>query len=233
MLDAILFDLDGTLLPMDNDKFVAGYLGMLYRRLAPYGYEKEAFFSAMWRGVAAMVKNDLSRRNDEVFWESFIRDMGEGIRDKLPLFDRFYEEEFDLARSFTEPSERATEIVAIARERASRVILATNPFFPPIATQKRIKWAGLRESDFDLVTHYENSGSCKPNPLYYKEIIQKLSLDPERCVMVGNNTEEDIAAAATLGMKTFLVTDNLILKGEMPTCPCGGFDELEKYLRAL
>ena len=70
-LQAILFDLDGTLLPMDTDRFTLGYLHMLFKRLEPYGYNEKTFISAMWQGVAAMVKNDTSRLNEAVFWEAF------------------------------------------------------------------------------------------------------------------------------------------------------------------
>ena len=35
-LTTVLFDLDGTLLPMDNDAFTKGYFKLLARKLAPY-----------------------------------------------------------------------------------------------------------------------------------------------------------------------------------------------------
>jgi FMN phosphatase YigB (HAD superfamily) len=37
-LKAVLFDLDGTLLPMDMDKFIKTYFGGLAKRMAPFGY---------------------------------------------------------------------------------------------------------------------------------------------------------------------------------------------------
>ena len=51
---------------------------------------------------------------------------------------------------------------------------------------------------------------CKPNPKYYTEILEMLGKKPEECLMVGNNTDEDCAAAQAAGMKTILVTDCLI-----------------------
>ncbi|MGN0509940.1 MAG: hypothetical protein ACI4GE_00095 [Lachnospiraceae bacterium] len=38
-LTTVLFDLDGTLLPMDNDAFTKGYFKILAAKLAPHGYE--------------------------------------------------------------------------------------------------------------------------------------------------------------------------------------------------
>ena len=40
--DGIFFDLDGTLLPMDNDAFTKGYLGLLAAAVAPYGFEPKS-----------------------------------------------------------------------------------------------------------------------------------------------------------------------------------------------
>ena len=38
MLNTILFDLDGTLAPFNQDEFIRAYFGALTRRLAPMGY---------------------------------------------------------------------------------------------------------------------------------------------------------------------------------------------------
>ena len=113
------------------------------------------------------------------------------------------------------------------------MVLATNPLFPAIATHSRIRWAGLNPDDFEHITTYENSSYCKPNPDYYREILSKLNLKPEECVMVGNDTVEDMIAE-TLGMKVFLLTDCLINKpsADISTWPNGGFPELKAYLKS-
>ena len=41
MIKNILFDLDGTLLPMDMEKFTQGYFKRLVMKAAPHGYEPE------------------------------------------------------------------------------------------------------------------------------------------------------------------------------------------------
>ena len=38
----VLFDLDGTLLPMDMDEFTMGYFQMLAAKAAPRGYEQKS-----------------------------------------------------------------------------------------------------------------------------------------------------------------------------------------------
>lgn len=227
---AILFDLDGTLLPMDNDAFTMGYLNLLSETVAPYGFKKETMIPAMWKGVAAMVKNDGSRLNSEVFWEVFSEILGKETLKQIPRFDTFYENEFHKAISFTQPTKKAAEAVAAARGCSERVILATNPFFPRVAVNSRLTWAGLSSTDFDLITDYDNSTFCKPNPAYYHEILGRFDLSPANCLMVGNNTDEDILAAKKAGLSTFLLADCLIAKGEIPETPKGSFDDLIEFL---
>lgn len=62
MIKAILFDLDGTLLPMDQDEFTKGYFRLLAAKLAPYGYEPKTLIDTIWAGTAAMVKIPARRR---------------------------------------------------------------------------------------------------------------------------------------------------------------------------
>ena len=71
MRNTILFDLDGTLLPMDQNKFLDSYMSKMAAYMAPYGFEGKLLHKAMWSGVGAMVMNDGKLRNEEVFWNRF------------------------------------------------------------------------------------------------------------------------------------------------------------------
>ena len=230
----ILFDLDGTLLPMDQDVFVKSYFSKLAARLAPLGYEPQTLMKAVWTGTGAMVKNDGRRRNEEVFWDVFAGIYGEKVKEDLPVFDDFYRKEFNEVQKDCGFNPRSAQIVNRLRERGFRVVLATNPLFPAVATHNRIRWAGLAPEDFELVTTYENSSYCKPNPDYYREILEKVGVSPRECVMVGNDVAEDMVAE-TLGMQTFLLTDCLINKNgaDISAWPHGGFEELSAFLEAL
>ena len=231
--DAILFDLAGTLLPMDNDLFIKTYLGLLVKKMAPSGYDKDLLVSSLWKGTGAMIKNDGSKTNAEVFWNYFAKAFGDRIYSDIATFDTFYENEFHAAASVTFPTDLAQLAVDLARENAEKVILATNPFFPAVAVRSRLSWAKVSPESFDLITTYENSSFCKPNPAYYMEIAGKMQFDPKRSLMIGNNAEEDIRAAQSLGMDTFLLTDFLICEGERPDTPSGSFEDLIAFLRAI
>ena len=232
MLKAVLFDLDGTLLPMDQDIFTHGHFKLLCRKLAGHGYDPEQLVKAVWKGTGAMVKNDGSCSNEEAFWRCFSGIYSEdALRDK-PLFNAFYANEFQQAKALCGHNPKAKEAVELSRSLGLRVALATNPLFPAVATESRIRWAGVEPEDFELYTTYENIGYCKPNPAYYAEIQRRMALEGSECLMVGNDVGEDMVAE-TLGMKVFLLTDCLINKddADIARWPHGGFDDLMEYLR--
>lgn len=226
----VLFDLDGTLLPMDQDRFVSGYFGVLVKKLAPYGYEPEKLIRSIWGGTAAMVENDGAETNEAVFWDYFTSVYGEKAREDIPVFEEFYTVEFQQARTLCGFTPRAAKTVALVRALGAVPVLATNPLFPDVATRSRIGWAGLKPEDFALYTTYENINWCKPNPEYYREILRRLDAAPTDCLMVGNDAGED-TAAEKLGVEVFLLTDCLIDRGtDINRWSNGGFDELEAWL---
>ena len=233
-MKAVLFDLDGTLLPMDQEVFVKDYLKRMAAFLAPHGYDPERLVKAVWMGTGAMVKNDGASRNEDLFWRMFDGVMEKDTSQDSALFDEFYRGEFQKSKNSCGFQPAAAPAVREIRDMGYRVILATNPLFPAIATQSRIRWAGLEPEDFELVTTYENARFCKPNPEYYREILGKLSLDASDCLMVGNDVTEDMVAE-TLGMGVFLLTDCLInRRGEdISRYPSGSFPELLQYIRSL
>ena len=232
-IKTVLFDLDGTLLPMDQDTFVKAYFKLLAKRLAPLGYEPEKLIAAIWGGTEAMVRNDGSCINEDRFWNCFAGIYGEEALKDKSVIDAFYSEEFHQVKAVCGFAPEAREIVDELKKKGTTVVLATNPIFPAVATKSRMSWVGLTEEDFRFVTTYENSHYCKPNPKYYEEILEKLECAPEECLMVGNDAGEDMVAEA-LGMKVFLLTDCLINKRgeEIGRWPHGGFAELKAYLNA-
>lgn len=234
MITTILFDLDGTLLPMDQDKFIKSYIGRMAKKLAPYGYDPKLLAAGLWKGTAAMVRNCGEYTNEEVFWQVFNALMGRDCREDEALFMDYYQNEFQLVSQDCGFDPRSGQLISELKRMGYHVVLATNPLFPSVATHSRARWAGLNPEDFDLITTYENSRHCKPNPDYYRDILATLNLKPENCVMVGNDVQEDMVAQ-TLGMKTFLLTDCLINRtGEdIDRYPHGSFGELMDFIRGL
>ena len=233
-IKTVFFDLDGTLLPMDQEIFIKAYLGGLIKTLAPRGYDPEAIGNALWDSTRAMMKNDGRTSNEEVFWRSFCRILGDGVRGEERLLEEFYKSDFQAISKVCGYTPRSKELVERIRAAGLTVVLATSPLFPKMATDSRIRWAGLEPTDFAYVTTYENSSFCKPNPLYYTELCEKLGLNPDEVVMIGNDVGDDMVAGE-VGMKLFLLTDCLINRKDKDISGYrrGGFDELFDYIEEI
>lgn len=233
-LKTILFDLDGTLLPMDQDAFVKSYMKRLAAKVAPIGYEPNKLIEAVWMGTGAMVKNDGRSVNEDVFWSVFTSVFGQEALSDKPVFDEFYLNEFQQVKESCGFDARSAKLIERLRGRGYRLVLATNPLFPQAATHSRVRWAGMRTEDFAWITTYENASFCKPNLKYYEEILEKLALNPAECLMIGNDVDEDMIAEK-LGMKVFLLTDCLLNRSgqDISKYPHGSFGALEDYINAL
>ena len=205
MLKAVLFDLDGTLLPMNEEEFIPLYLDLLATRMESKGYNKEKFISALWSGTKKMYLNNGTKTNGEIFWDEFSSHFGkDSLKDK-EYIDEFYTNEFLKTKEACKENKYAKEIVKFVKNSNLLCILSTNPIFPKIATKTRMGFVGLIENDFDYYSYYENSHYTKPNPYYFLEILDKFNLKSDEVILFGNNTFEDGECALKCGIKTYIV----------------------------
>lgn len=234
MLHTILFDLDGTLLSMNQEEFIRTYFYELTAKLSGMGCDSQMLIKAIWAGTHAMVENDGRVTNREAFYKVF------GDKTQLdpivyePIFDRFYQEEFNSIKRILGPYYGQKELLKQLREKNYRIVLATAPIFPSVAVETRLSWIGLTMEDFDYVTTYENSHYSKPNTAYYQEIFEKINCIPGDCLMIGNNAVEDMCIGE-LGADTFLLTNYLENADsvDISVFRNGGIDDLKVLLAEL
>ena len=231
MIKHILFDLDGTLLPMDQDVFVEAYMRSLSAHMMPYGYDPKTLVKSIWLGTGAMIRNDGSVSNEEAFWRCFDGIFGADARKDESKFEEYYRSGFTSVQKSCGFLAEAKTTIEQLKNKGYRLILATNPIFPPIATNQRVVWAGLSTDDFEWITTYDNSHYCKPNLNYYREIFEKMNISPEECLMVGNDVGEDMIAQK-LGCKVFLMTECIINKAneDISDYPQGSFAQLMQFI---
>lgn len=233
-IKAVLFDLDGTLLPIDQDNFVATYVRGLVEHAASQGYCREAAYRAVMEGSSAMQANDGSVTNEEAFFKAFSAALGLDDVDRS-MFDGYYVSEFQKIKELHcgfEP--RMREAVDLVKSKGLMAVLATNPMFPSVATESRMRWAGFTPEDFAHFTTYEDYRTGKPSLNYYREVLSRLSLDPAECAMIGNDVGDDMPAGE-LGMRTFLLTDCLINRQnkDISVYRHGSVDELIDFINDL
>jgi FMN phosphatase YigB (HAD superfamily) len=206
----LLLDMDGTLLDNDVNVFIPAYFNALGEHLKGF-IDPKVMIKAMLAGTHAMIhKTDPQPTLEEAFDGIFYSMIGIPKKKIRGEIDRFYAEIFPSLHVHTAPIPAAIDLVKTAFQKGYSVSVATNPLFPLTAILQRLTWAGLNAQDypFELISSYETFHFAKPNPGYYKEIIQKIHTSPEDCRMVGNDLEADILPSTSVGIKGFHVTQN-------------------------
>jgi FMN phosphatase YigB (HAD superfamily) len=201
-IGAVLFDLDGTLLDNDMSVFLEHYFDKLtgwVSNLVP----ADEFMDCLMRGTQAMLANDGLETNEEVFAQVFYPLVGLPREELEPVFLEFYAAEFPSLREHTRRKPEAQAVVQAAFDLGCDVVVATNPLFPAAAVEQRLRWAGVADFPYNLVTSYENSRAAKPNLVYFEQILATLGRQPSEALVVGD--EDMDMVAAKLGCHTYLV----------------------------
>lgn len=228
MIKTLLFDLDDTLLGNDMGTFLPAYLQKVSEHFAaeilagaPAGDADrlERLVPELVSAVRAMVANtDPARRLDEVFSDCFSASMGWPPDWWRPRFERFMTERYPELEAVTQPRPAARAVMDWAFGQGYEVVIATSPLFPEAAARQRLRWAGIHDYPYALVTGFAASHFAKPHPEYFAEVLAQLGRRPEQALVVGNDWNNDIVAAAALGTPTFWITG----APEAPAPPTAG-----------
>ncbi len=233
MRKSVFFDLDGTLLPLDMDAFTHCYMKAIkqngfYERISEH--KGEEIFG---RALIGMITNDGRALNRDVFFDVIAAE-SDADRDELVAhMDGFYKGEFLQLQAATRADEHVKRTIEVLKDKGYRLILATNPLFPSVATDTRLRWAGLEPEDFEYITYYDNSRWCKPSAGYFNEILDHTGLKAQECYIVGNDVRDDLSAVS-LGFEAFLVLDHVIGDIEKgPPCQKGSYSDLLRFAENL
>lgn len=217
-MKTILFDLDGTLLPMNLEKFMQLYIGALTEKFSPY-VSPGLFRQKLLAGTKSMVMNSgRQKTNEMIFMEVFMNDLPLDQEKARFLFEEFYDKDFEVVRQSTWQDHNMIESVEVLKNKECTIAIATNPLFPRKAVHQRVEWAGLNPEDFKFITTFEYMHSAKPNTEYYEELLEYLEASPTETMMVGNDALEDLAAGS-IGIETYLLTDHLLNESKQTIFP--------------
>jgi FMN phosphatase YigB (HAD superfamily) len=233
MLDTFLFDLDGTLLPMDTDQFVRIYfseMGVAFHDVI----EPKLLASHIWNATHAMVENTEYKTNETAFMEKFSQLIEGDLEFYQNRFTEFYDQGFLKTRASVIDTPLIQESVHILKSKGYNLVITTNPIFPEKAILHRIRWAGLDPGDFSYITSFERNHYCKPQLQFYEELLAEIGKKPGQCIMVGNDVQDDLVVGK-LGMKTFLITNYLINKtNEDFSCTYQGtYEDFHRFVSKL
>lgn len=232
-MNTILFDLDGTLLSMDAEQFEKVYFNEIGKSFSDL-MEPMELGKHIWGATKAMVSSLDERTNEQVFMEDFNMRVNNRLHEFWNRFDDFYDNEFLRVKGSVKSEERMIKSVKMLKEKGYNVVVVTNPLFPIKAIHHRIRWAGLEPEDFTYITSFEKNHYCKPQIKFYEEVLKDINKAPEECLMVGNDTVEDLVAK-NIGIKTYLIKDNILNKNKKSyiTDYEGSYDEFYKFIESL
>lgn len=233
MKNTFLFDLDGTLLPMDFGKFMGTYfksIGEFFEDTIDPVKLKECINEAT---KYTIMTND-GRTNEDKFMTYFDTLIEQDIAEIIPRFYDFYDSKFENCKTTTWEDNYLRKSIDELKLKGYTIAIATNPLLPLVSNHHRIRWAGFDPEEFTYVSSFEGNRYCKPHLQFYQEVLSKINKTPEECYMVGNDKSEDLIAAK-LGISTYLVTDcvmdshNLNIKPDLE----GNSEDFYKFVCSL
>lgn len=182
----------------------------MLKRIAPMMSDivsPNVLWQLVLKATKAVLQNNGSLTNKEVFFSVFTKGLQNKSEEIWNRFEQFYKTEFDNLKSLVTANRGISEIFSTILNKKMKIVIASNPFWPSSAMEKRMSWAGVSKEQVHLITHMENMHYCKPRIEYYQEICDKIKVEPDDCLMVGDDPVNDMVAGK-IGIKTFLVTDN-------------------------
>lgn len=204
-IQAILFDLDGTLVDVDMNRFVPVYLHRLTGYMSDHVSPARAT-QALHHAVAAMFANtDASRTLESILFEVMESEISVSPELYAESLEQFYQNDLEALRPLVTGHPLSSQLIESSLARGWKVVLATNPIFPRAVVDARLTWGELNSDAFHHVTTYETAHFCKPSPKFFEEILDRLQIPAEACLMVGNDTLHDLSASQ-VGMQTCLLT---------------------------
>ncbi len=231
-IDAVLFDLDGTLLRARMAEFIPRYVDSLAAYCADYVKPKK-FIKAKLRAIRELIyqPGDGEQTNEERMYRMMTAELNISAAVLRESFDHFRDNGLHDLGPLIRPIPLVQQILRLCREARIPLVLATNPVFPDFMIQARMAWGEIDPGLFCHISTYENSYHCKPQALYFSHLAELLDIPAERCLMVGNDLNHDVAAVA-VGMQAFLVDTWLVDHGE-PEWPCANRGDHQALLRFL
>lgn len=232
-LRGLLFDLDGTLLQVEMQRFIPAYLDDLATQFS-MEVPRERFSRVARQAVHALLaRGDRHRTNRERYLAIIETQLGIAVEKFEERLSIWLEEGLPRLAGHVTPISHSRPLLDYCFGLGVPIILATNPVFPAAMIEARLDWAGLADYPFSMVTSYENTRYCKPQSDYFHDILAAFEVAAQDCLMIGNDTLHDLAAA-TVGMPTFLADTYLIdrTRGDYRSDYRGSLDDLLTLLRS-
>lgn len=111
------------------------------------------------------------------------------------------------------------ETLAHLRKKGYRLWLLSNA--QRAFTAYELRHLGL-DRQFHGIYISSDYGCRKPDVRFYRALMDEQGLDPEKCLMIGNDRQTDIAGAEAAGLATLYMHTNLTPADQAPADPAKG-----------
>jgi len=205
MIRALLFDLDETLL--DRTTSIQAFLAQQYARFTtelahiPFAHYCERF----------LILDNFGYIAKEVVYSQLVDDFDLDLN-PVQLLDDYYINSGQLCIFFA----GALELLAQTRANGYKLAIVTNGLLR--TQQPRIMHSALQPLiDQGLISEAE--GVRKPEAEIFLRAAQRLGVEPQECVMIGDNPHADVWGAMQVGMKTIWRQGHLPWPAELALRP--------------
>jgi phosphoglycolate phosphatase-like HAD superfamily hydrolase len=130
MIKNILFDLDGTLLPVNQDEFVIKVMSVMEDELKKTDLDSTDFLKGMLKGIDTIVKeSNGSCTNEELFWTIFNKYSNIEAKKAKDFFVNFYNGAYLLATETVVYNTKIADAVTFLKNKGYNLVLALLRFF--------------------------------------------------------------------------------------------------------
>jgi putative hydrolase of the HAD superfamily len=191
MIKSVVFDLDNTLVDF-----------MAMKRQAI-----DAAIGAMRDAGLKLPTEDIRRKIDEIYKHRGIE--FQNVFDQL-LYDEFSKIDYKILSAGVIAYRRAREAALVPYPHVYLTLIELTKMHVKLGVVSdapaREAWLRLTYLNlhhvFDVVVTFDDTGKRKPRPEPFRKALERLSVDPQESLMVGDWAERDVVGAAQVGMKT-------------------------------
>lgn len=205
----LLSDLDDTLYAY-KPCHKAGYAACSALAKEKFGIE-EAEFELYWKQSRNRVHNDLKGQGASHSRLLYAQKLGE-------LFFGYTHPEFTLKMEETywsvflntmQWNSEVRDFLDKAKEQGLRMCIVTD-----LTAQIQLKkWEKLELGNyFTFMVSSEEAGIEKPGHYMYQLALEKLGLNAEEAIMLGDSQEKDVDAPISIGIKSYLVREGKLIQ---------------------
>jgi putative hydrolase of the HAD superfamily len=191
---AVIFDLFGTLVDIFSVREYENILVQMASNLeAPYDN-----FRKIWMQTAKQRATGALGTLEENLWY-ICRELDLAVT--IRRIEKAKQIRFDYVARALIPRKDAIDVLSKLKSSGYKIALISN-----CSTEPPIIWPGTPFAPFfDIALFSSVVGITKPDRRIFQMAVERLSVEPSKCLYVGDGGDDELAASAAIGMTPILI----------------------------